>query len=82
MNDSFISCYKKPQEKNPKYYMQRMILVNQIKDWFLRNKQNNLNIGFPATELSLPGRDRIFEISRLERHFTATEGEQKKETLF
>lgn len=34
--------------------MQKTILVNQLKDKFLGNKQNNLNIGFPNTELSEP----------------------------
>lgn len=34
--------------------MQKIILVNQLKAWFLGNKQNNLNIGFPNTELSEP----------------------------
>lgn len=34
--------------------MQKTILINQLKDWFLGNKQNNLNIGFPNTELSEP----------------------------
>lgn len=58
--------------------MQKMILANQLKDWFLGNKQSNLNIGFPDTELSLPRRDRIFEISRLKQHFTTTEEKQKK----
>jgi hypothetical protein len=58
--------------------MQEVILVNQIKDWFLRSKQSNLNMGLSDTKLSLPGRDEILEIWRVKQYCIPIEEVRQK----